>query len=174
MTLPIFIMLALALNPYCAVSGFDLQATSLAIDAGVLIPEIHCAEPLPTENTDCVPWAGIAPDIGACEFISSIEPPPPPPPPPGNTAPMVYAGPDMTAIVSIWIQLSGIVSDDGLPFGTLIWDWSVISKPPNGQVWFQYSQALDTLVAFSRRGTYTLRLTASDGELTSSDDVTVR
>ncbi len=98
---------------------------------------------------------------------------PGPPPPPPNQPPVVDAGTDIIVTMPAPAILNGSVTDDGLPFGSLIWDWRAISGPNNAQVMFSDTNALNPSVTFSRRGTYTLRLTASDGELISSDDVTV-
>ena len=69
--------------------------------------------------------------------------------------------------------LTGTASDDGLPNppGILTTTWSKVSGP--GTVTFGNANALSTTAGFSTSGTYVLRLTASDGALSSSDDMTV-
>jgi len=68
--------------------------------------------------------------------------------------------------------LNGTVTDDGLPTGsTLTILWSKFSGP--GTVAFANPNAASTTAIFSQAGTYVLRLSASDTQLSSSDDVTV-
>lgn len=68
--------------------------------------------------------------------------------------------------------LLGTVRDDGLPAGsTLTVTWSKVSGP--GTVTFGNAHAARTTADFSAPGTYVLRLTASDGQLSSSADTTV-
>ena len=63
------------------------------------------------------------------------------------------------------------MTDDGLPSGTLTTTWSAVSGP--GDVSFADVAAVDTSATFSTTGTYLLRLTADDGELTASGDVPI-
>ena len=88
-----------------------------------------------------------------------------------NQAPTVNAGTDQTVTLPNSATLTGTVSDDGLPNGTLTRTWSKFSGP--GTVTFGTPTANTTTATFSSAGTYVLRLTASDGALSSSDDVTV-
>ena len=90
-------------------------------------------------------------------------------PPPPNTAPSVNAGADLSVTPPAAANLDGTVTDDGLPNppGTTTTLWSVDSGP--GPVSFQNANAVDTQATFTLAGTYTLRLTATDGDLTSSD-----
>ncbi len=88
-----------------------------------------------------------------------------------NQPPTVSAGPDRSAETSIAIALSGSVSDDGRPTGTLQAQWSVVSGP--GAVTFGNSQSAESTASFSVAGTYVLRLTATDGSLSASDEMTV-
>ncbi len=93
---------------------------------------------------------------------------------PQNLAPVVNAGPDQTITLPNAANLVGSVSDDGLPQGAgLTQQWSVVSAPPSGSVSFGSPTFPTTTASFSTAGTYTLRLTASDTQLTGSDDVTV-
>jgi hypothetical protein len=87
-----------------------------------------------------------------------------------NLAPVVNAGPDFTITLPSGITLAGSATDDGLPTGsTLTKSWSKVSGP--GTVTFGNAAALNSTANFSTAGTYTLRLTASDGLLSASDDV---
>ena len=88
-----------------------------------------------------------------------------------NTAPVVNAGPDQTVLVTDTPALAGTVTDDGLPSSTLTIGWSKVSGP--GSVIFGNSSSASTTVSFNLAGIYVLRLTASDGQLTSQDDVKV-
>ncbi|MFQ5524422.1 MAG: hypothetical protein ACE5F5_12760, partial [Acidimicrobiia bacterium] len=60
---------------------------------------------------------------------------------------------------------------DGPPSSTLTVEWSKVSGP--GSVAFADSHAVDTSATFSTGGVYVLRLTATDGALTASDEVTI-
>ena len=97
---------------------------------------------------------------------------PSPAPTRANIAPQVNAGADQSVVLpSISTQLHGIVSDDGLPSNMLTISWSQASGP--GTASFSDPNSTDTTVVFSESGTYVLRLTASDGEFSTSDDVTI-
>lgn len=90
----------------------------------------------------------------------------------GNQAPTVSAGPDLTVRQDVPAQLHGDVQDDGLPFGSSITSaWTVVSGP--GTVVFNPPNAAASMAGFSAPGSYNLRLTASDGLLSASHDVTV-
>jgi uncharacterized protein YjiK len=90
-----------------------------------------------------------------------------------NAPPTVNAGSDQTITLPNRATLDGTVSDDGLPNppGTLTTAWSKVSGP--GTVTFDNASAVDTTANFSAAGVYTLRLTASDGALSASDDVII-
>ncbi len=94
----------------------------------------------------------------------------------GNRAPVVNAGPDLSLGATnapIAVQLSGAVSDDGQPNppGVLTISWSQVSGP--GPVWFDAPNRTNTIAHFPGAGAYTLRLSASDGALNVTDDVTI-
>jgi len=89
-----------------------------------------------------------------------------------NTAPVVSAGPDQTITLPGNANLDGTVTDDGLPTPpALTTTWSQVSGP--GTVSFGNASAVDTTASFSVDGVYTLRLTANDGALSTSDDVII-
>lgn len=90
-----------------------------------------------------------------------------------NRAPTVTAGFDISVTSPTPALLQGAVTDDGLPSspGTVTMTWSVVSGP--GEPVFERPHAPDTLVRFPGPGAYVLRLSASDGLLTATDDVTV-
>ncbi|MEZ4866170.1 MAG: S8 family serine peptidase [Caldilineaceae bacterium] len=88
-----------------------------------------------------------------------------------NQAPVVNAGPDQTITPPDAASLNGTASDDGLPTAVFTTTWSVVSGP--AAVTFGDANALNTTASFATDGLYTLRLTADDGELTASDELTV-
>ncbi|HEY2973146.1 MAG TPA: PKD domain-containing protein [Pyrinomonadaceae bacterium] len=91
---------------------------------------------------------------------------------PQNFPPAVNAGPDGTTTLSAGATLNGSASDDGLPAGsTLSVIWSKVSGP--GAVTFTNPTAAITNASFDVAGTYVLVLTASDSQLSSSDEVTI-
>jgi RHS repeat-associated protein len=90
----------------------------------------------------------------------------------GNSAPVVQAGTDQTITLPANADLAGTVTDDGLPQGgSLTITWSKFSGP--GTVTFGNPTAVVTSAGFSAAGTYVLRLTASDSQLSASDDVQI-
>src|SRR5262245_15611558 len=94
---------------------------------------------------------------------------PPPAPPATNAAPVVSAGADATATLpNATVALTGSATDDG-PAASLTYQWSATPAT----VTFSADKAAATNATFAAAGTYTLRLTVSDGTLTGSDDVTV-
>jgi lysophospholipase L1-like esterase len=88
-----------------------------------------------------------------------------------NSAPVVNAGPDLNVNLSATVNLAGSVTDDGLPSSNLTSSWSLLNGP--GAVIFGNANAPVTTASFGATGQYTLRLTASDGALSGSDDVVV-
>ena len=90
-----------------------------------------------------------------------------------NRPPAVNAGPDLTVTLPAAAVLDGTVSDDGLPTppGAVTTIWSLVSGP--GKVTFADPNAVDTMVDFSAAGTYRLSLTANDGGVAASAEVTV-
>ena len=92
---------------------------------------------------------------------------------PVNAAPLVSAGPDITILLPASANLAGSVTDDGLPRPPGAWTatWTKISGL--GTVQFATPNAPATAASFSVAGQYVLRLTATDGVLSSSDDVTI-
>jgi len=94
-----------------------------------------------------------------------------------NQAPVVDAGLDQVIILPATAHLAGIVTDDGLPDppGALTVKWEVVSGPESLQTNanFADSSSPGTTSTFSTNGTYILRLTASDGETSTSDEVNI-
>jgi CubicO group peptidase (beta-lactamase class C family) len=87
-----------------------------------------------------------------------------------NTAPVVNVGEDVTVQ---WptdsVQLTGSVTDDGLPTPALKYTWTA---SPAG-VQFNTSTASQTTARFAAPGTYTLTLAVDDGALQATDALTV-
>ncbi len=94
-----------------------------------------------------------------------------------NAAPVVDAGQDVAiTLPTSAVALDGTVSDDGLPeTGQLSVTWSHVGGTGTGTVTFDDANAVDTTATFSAdAGSYILRLTATDGDLTTSDEMTVQ
>ncbi|HEX8310450.1 MAG TPA: hypothetical protein VF614_03965, partial [Chthoniobacteraceae bacterium] len=90
-----------------------------------------------------------------------------------NQPPQVHAGPDQVASLDSSVALVGTAADDDLPQPTsFALTWSAVSGP--GVVSYTKPTELETHASFSHPGTYTLRLTASDGQLVRTDDLVVR
>ena len=89
------------------------------------------------------------------------------------SAPLVNAGADQTITLPARASLNGQATDDGLPNppGRLTVTWSKVIGP--GTVSFANTQAPVTTAGFSVAGTYVLRLTATDGQNTRTNDLTV-
>lgn len=91
---------------------------------------------------------------------------------PNNQPPTVDAGPDQTIELPDPVALKGVITDDGLPQGSVVTStWSVVSGP--GPVVFANANAPVTTASFTNPGLYTLKLTATDTEFTVSDEMTV-
>lgn len=90
-----------------------------------------------------------------------------------NQPPTVNPGSNQTIALPAVANLAGSVVDDGLPNppGAVSVAWSKISGPYD--VSWGDSNALNTTASFAGIGTYTLCLTASDGQLTGNSNVTV-
>lgn len=87
-----------------------------------------------------------------------------------NQAPGVEAGVNQSITLPASASLAATVSDDGVP-GPLTIAWSALSGP--GTVTFADAASPATTATFSAAGSYVLQLTASDGELATSDSVTI-
>jgi RHS repeat-associated protein len=88
---------------------------------------------------------------------------------PPNTAPVVNAGADQTIALPSTATLTGTATDDGYPRGSQL---DVTWSGPSG-VTFADAHAKTTTATFAAAGTYTLRLTATDGALTTFDEVVI-
>lgn len=93
-----------------------------------------------------------------------------------NAPPAITPGlPASVALpAGLGLQLAATVTDDGLPLPAAVTtQWSVVSAPSGGNAVFDHAAAATTGVRFDAVGAYVLRLTASDGALSSTTDVTV-
>jgi hypothetical protein len=90
-----------------------------------------------------------------------------------NNGPLVEAGTNSSVATGVALALAGSITDDGLPGdpGSVQASWSLVSGP--GTATFAEASAAATTVTLSTPGTYVLRLTANDGEVSTSDDVTI-
>lgn len=86
-----------------------------------------------------------------------------------NNVPSVSAGPDLTITLPAKASLDGTLLDPGSP-GPVRYAWSKVS---GASVSFSSAKSIDTLATFKKAGTYTLRLTATNGAGSSSDTVVV-
>lgn len=93
--------------------------------------------------------------------------------PEGDEPPAVWAGPDQRIRLPNKATLIGTASDDGMPTspGVLSTMWLQVSGP--GQVAFANPRNPSTTATFSAPGNYVLRLTASDGVLSTDSNLSV-
>ncbi|NIR52463.1 hypothetical protein GWO43_27935, partial [candidate division KSB1 bacterium] len=92
---------------------------------------------------------------------------------PFNMPPCVEAGPDQVISHGQTLSFDGRAEDDGVPTspGDLELNWIKVSGP--GEVTFADPTSATTTASFSTGGNYVLSLTATDGELTGSDEMVV-
>jgi RHS repeat-associated protein len=92
---------------------------------------------------------------------------------PVNQPPVVTVGPDQTITYpTVTVNLTGTATDDGYPVGSsLVIFWSKVTGP--GTVTFTNAAQPNTQATFSLPGTYVLRLSASDGQYTSTGTMRV-
>ncbi len=89
-----------------------------------------------------------------------------------NHAPKVTVSVDKLAVIlPDTINLTGTVSDDGLPNGTLTYTWSQVGGP--GVADFSNPSSINTTANFSQAGVYTLQLAANDSAASSVGQIAV-
>lgn len=89
-----------------------------------------------------------------------------------NSPPYVHPGSTtLNATFPLALQLNGVVTDDGLPVGVTNISWTKVSGP--GLATFSNARIKNPSVTFSTNGTYVLRISADDTELSVFSDVTV-
>lgn len=89
-----------------------------------------------------------------------------------NQAPQVDAGEALDLTLPAKAQLDATVSDDGLPNGSLTYQWSVQMGDAD-QVVFDSDDIEDPEVSFLEAGIFVLKLLVDDGELSTSDSVRI-
>ncbi len=82
-----------------------------------------------------------------------------------NAAPVVNAGTDQTIHLPSAATLTGAISDDGNPNGTISPTWSMVSGP--AAMLFANPASPATTATFYQAGTYILRLQVSDSALSN-------
>lgn len=91
-----------------------------------------------------------------------------------NKAPTVFIAATSPVTLPDSASLTAQVKDDGLPEGSVIThQWSVISAPDGQSAVIADPAALDTTVSFSGAGDYVIGFTASDGELSTSNQLAI-
>ncbi|RIK70441.1 hypothetical protein DCC62_22730 [candidate division KSB1 bacterium] len=85
-----------------------------------------------------------------------------------NLPPIVFAGEDQTLDLPNAAPLQGFLLDDRLSSDQLTVKWTQVSGVTS--VVFENSDALNTQANFEDSGVYVLRLSASDGQLSASDE----
>jgi regulation of enolase protein 1 (concanavalin A-like superfamily) len=89
-----------------------------------------------------------------------------------NLSPIANAGPDQSIpSPANTVTLNGSATDDGQPNGSITYNWKKLAGP--GKVTFGNASQAVTTAQFSKAGTYTLRLTANDGQLSATDNVVI-
>ena len=91
-----------------------------------------------------------------------------------NNAPVVTAQVDTTRTGNLSVGLTATVKDDGSPAtGNLTYGWSLVSAPEGGAAIFTEPGATSTMVVGTLPGTYTVKFSATDGELTTEREIEV-
>jgi PKD repeat protein len=93
-----------------------------------------------------------------------------------NQPPQVDAGRDRTLQLvnnTVQIQLQGAVADDRLSPEAIFVTWSVAKAPEGAAVEFVSPHSLTTTAKFNKIGRYTLQLSASDGTLTGTGEMSI-
>ena len=154
-------------------ASLNLSAASGTFTVKWFNPRTGAVASGPTLNGGGTANLGSPPDTGTQDWIALVRST-------GgsggtNTAPVVSAGADKSAFLggsTVQVSFTGTVTDDGLPAGlALTRNWSVVSGP--APVSLSNANTSTTTATFSTTGSYVLRFSASDTELSSSDDVTV-
>ena len=148
----------------------DLWSLGDAVGSLPLVASDHAATTWPTVTPAASAtyyWRVLARDSGGAVTGSPVWRFRP------NAPPAVNAGADQEiAWPTNTAMLTGEAIDDGLPAGgTVSTTWTVASGP--GEVVFDNPNQIVTRARIDVGGTYVLRLTASDGDLSASDELTV-
>ena len=92
-------------------------------------------------------------------------------PDPVNSAPVANAGADQAVVTGAQVTLDGSKSRDPED-SPLTFSWTVSSRPEGANVSLDATSATPTFTA-NQSGTYKFQLVVNDGELSSTDDVSV-
>ena len=91
---------------------------------------------------------------------------------PDKEAPSVDAGPDQTVTPPATnAPLNGVVTDDGMPSGSLAFSWTQVTGPASLTI--ADPAAETTTATFGEPGTYVLQLVADDGDRSAADETTI-
>ena len=89
-----------------------------------------------------------------------------------NMPPNVDLGDDITIDIAEPLNLDATVTDDGLPlFSSVASDWQQLAG--SGTATFGTPNAEDTVITFSTPGIYVVELTATDGETSTTERITI-
>ena len=90
-----------------------------------------------------------------------------------NQPPLVSITADNSAITlpTNSVTLTGVITDDGLPGGPITTQWSQVSGPGTASITQLTSTSVK--VTFPVAGVYVIKLTASDGQLSSSATISI-
>ncbi|WOO43280.1 hypothetical protein [Rubellicoccus peritrichatus] len=96
---------------------------------------------------------------------------------PINAPPVVFAGDDQAIVIAqggtVSANLSGSVTDDGLPSNSLMTLWAVVDSPLGSSPAIADTAMAQTSVTFDAPGDYTLQLTGNDTEATRNDVIVI-
>jgi RHS repeat-associated protein len=141
-------------NPQQLAATTDLQGnarfawTGVKTGTDVAQAQAHISGPMLTSNEVNVIWSG------------------------ASVPPVVYAGPSQTITLPLnTVTLNGTASEPGNPNAGLSFTWAKVGGP--GAVTFSAPNQLSTQAIFGSAGTYTLQLSATNAQLTSTSTVIV-
>jgi Bacterial Ig-like domain (group 4)./F5/8 type C domain. len=90
-----------------------------------------------------------------------------------NTAPVLTLAPTKTVELSDVTRLEAKATDDGYVNSTLTYKWEISSAPTGGNATIANADKPITNVTFDKAGEYVFKLTANDGGMSTSKDITV-
>nr|BFE61210.1 hypothetical protein GCM10020063_057360 [Dactylosporangium thailandense] len=90
-----------------------------------------------------------------------------------NNPPLADAWLDSSYSQAGSARIIGLAQDDGDPGTALTSAWTVADAPDGGSAAFEPANAPSTVARFTKSGRYTLRLTVTNGQATSTKDVVV-
>ena len=90
-----------------------------------------------------------------------------------NTAPVINMEDQISVALNETLNLVPVVVDDGLPNGNNTYQWTLVSKPSNGNVSASSYTDAKLQASFDQVGDYVFDFTVSDGELSTTKRVTI-